>query len=179
MSDVSKSLRLLTKTERPWAICSHCLPKISNYEQIAQVTHQKWANCSFFWGNHRFAHFFAKTQWFPQKTNEKIPSPGIPSFLVSDLNESFMVTHFWWETWAICSHHSLKKRKWANHSFFQKTYKKRTMKNILVKFCWVNCLFFVSKRANEQFAQNKRAICSLAHLSWATWANCSHSLICH
>ena len=152
MSDVSKSLRLLTKTERPWAICSHCLPKISNYEQIAQVTHQKWANCSFFWGNHRFAHFFAKTQWFPQKTNEKIPSPGIPSFLVSDLNESFMVTHFWWETWAICSHHSLKKRKWANHSFFQKTYKKRThekhfsqiLLSKLLVFCdqkskWVIC----------------------------------------
>ena len=28
------------------------------------------------------------------------------SFLGSNLNESLMVAHFWWATWAICSHHS-------------------------------------------------------------------------
>ena len=49
MSDVSKLLRLLTKNEQPWAIYSDPSPKMSNHERIAQVTHQKWANCSLFW----------------------------------------------------------------------------------------------------------------------------------
>ena len=92
VSDVSESLRLLTKNER-------C-------ERIAQVAHQKWATMSdllrslnknerpwanpsgrsrkneriseslFFWANPSFAHFFAKNEWFAQKTNERIPSPG-------------------------------------------------------------------------------------------------------
>ena len=44
MSDVSESLRSLTKNERPWAICSHCSEEMSDCERIAQVTHQKWAN---------------------------------------------------------------------------------------------------------------------------------------
>ena len=92
VSDVSESLRSLTKNER-------C-------EQIAQDTHQKWAtmsdsltslrgnerswaNCSgyspkmskwmkrsFFWANHSFAHFWAENKRFTQKTDEQIPSPG-------------------------------------------------------------------------------------------------------
>ena len=71
------------------------------------------------------------------------------SFLVSELSELLTVTHFWWATWAICSHHSLKKRKWANHSFFSKNLQK---KNILVKFCWANSFFCELK--------SKWAICS-------------------
>ena len=89
MSDVSESLRSLTKNER-------C-------EQIAQVAHQKWAICSgplrgnerlwanrsgrspkmsewvnrsFFWVNRSFAHFWAKHERFARKTDERIPSPG-------------------------------------------------------------------------------------------------------
>ena len=63
MSDVSESLKLLTKNKQPWGIHSHPLPKMSDHEQIAQVTHQNWANHLFFWGNHLFALFFAKTKW--------------------------------------------------------------------------------------------------------------------
>ena len=37
----SESLRLLTKSEQPWAICASRPPKISNCEQIIQVTCQK------------------------------------------------------------------------------------------------------------------------------------------
>ena len=48
MSDVSESLRLLTKNE--WC------------EQIAQVAHQKWAN-------ERITRFFEQ---FAQKTDEQI-----------------------------------------------------------------------------------------------------------
>ena len=48
MSAVSESLRSLTKNERPWVILSCRSEKMSDREQIAQVTHQKWVNCSFF-----------------------------------------------------------------------------------------------------------------------------------
>ena len=101
--------------------------------------------------------------------------------------------HFWWETWAIHSHRSLKKRDWANRSFFYKTYKKCTRnvpKNtILVKFFWSNCSFFVSERANERFAKKKlihsfivinlSESLTVALLSWTTWAIPSWSLFWH
>ena len=48
---------------------------------------------------------------------------AIRSFLVSDLCKSLL--HFWWATWAIHLHRSLKKREWANL-----TYKKCTKKTI-------------------------------------------------
>ena len=51
MSDVSQSLRSLTKNERPWAIRSGRSEEMSDREQIAQVAHQKWAN-------EWIAHFF-------------------------------------------------------------------------------------------------------------------------
>ena len=51
MSDVSKSLRSLTKNELPWAIRSGRSDEMSDCEQIAQVAHQKWAN-------EWIAHFF-------------------------------------------------------------------------------------------------------------------------
>ena len=41
MSDVSESLRLLTKNEQPWAIRSGPSEEMSDSEQIAQVAHQK------------------------------------------------------------------------------------------------------------------------------------------
>ena len=77
MSDVSKSLRLLTINKR-------C-------ERTAQVAHQqwgmwanhsgrspkmsKWANRLFFWANGSFTNFFAKNERLAQKTDEQIPSP--------------------------------------------------------------------------------------------------------
>ena len=83
MSDVSdslRSLRSLTKNERPWVIRSGCSLKMSEHERIAQVAHQKWknerANWSFFWANRSFAHIVAKSQRFAQKTDERIPNPG-------------------------------------------------------------------------------------------------------
>ena len=61
MSDL---LRSLTKNKQPWANRSGRSPKMS-----------EWANRSFFWANRSFAHFFAKNEWFAQKTDERIPSP--------------------------------------------------------------------------------------------------------
>ena len=72
MSDVSESLRLLTKNEQPWAIRSGSSPKMSDHEIIAQVAHQKWAN-------ERIAHlliFSQKNEHFAQQTDEQIPGPG-------------------------------------------------------------------------------------------------------
>ena len=46
ISDVSESLRSLTKNEQWWAICSGFSPKMSDVEQFAQVAHQKWATMS-------------------------------------------------------------------------------------------------------------------------------------
>ena len=49
---------------------------------------------------------------------------------------------------------------------------------ILVNFFLANCSFFVSKKANEQFAQKKSNLLIHSFIMWATWANCSWSLIC-
>ena len=109
----------------------------------------------------------------------------VRSFLVNDLSDLLMVAHFWWATWAICSHHSflvshpivlltyLIKKEGMSKSLVKKNVPKNT---ILVKFFWANWSFFVSERANERFAQKKERF---AHLSWTTWANHSRSLISH
>ena len=78
MSDVSESLKSLTKNQRPWAICSHRSEELSDHERIAQVAHQKWgmSESLFFWANCSFAHFWAKHERFARKTDERIPSPA-------------------------------------------------------------------------------------------------------
>ena len=85
-----------------------------------------WANRLFLPKNERMSNllkitsnsliFGERLEWFAHGR----------SFLVSDLSESLIfgeqpeqIAHFWWATWAICSHHSPKKREWANHSFFK------------------------------------------------------------
>ena len=65
MSQVSKSLRSLTKNEQPWAIRSGYSEEMSDHERIAQVAHQKLAN-------EWIAHFFqqmAHLLIFGQKTS--------------------------------------------------------------------------------------------------------------
>ena len=54
LSEVSESLRLLRTNERPQAICSGRSEGMSDREQIAQVTDQKWVN-------ERIAHFLNKS----------------------------------------------------------------------------------------------------------------------
>ena len=84
-----------------------------------------------------------------------------------------MVAHFWWASWEIRSHRSflvsdlsnlltsLIKNEGLSESL---VYKKKCTKNvpknmILVKKNLSESLVFVIKRANERFAQKKRAIC--------------------
>ena len=73
---MSNSLRLLRGNEQSWANCSGCSPKIS-----------KWVNCSFFWANRSFAHFWTQNERFAWKSNERIPSPG--SHHSEEMSESF------------------------------------------------------------------------------------------
>ena len=95
MSDVSKSLRSLTKNERceriaqvahqkwaMWANRSGCSPKMSDHERLAQVAHQKWATLSkslrSLTKNERIAHFFeqsAHSLIFSQKTSDALRNP--------------------------------------------------------------------------------------------------------
>ena len=71
VSDVSESLRSLTKNERPWAIRSGRSEEMSDHEQITQVAHQKWAK-------EWIAHFFkriANSLIFGQKTSDLLGKP--------------------------------------------------------------------------------------------------------
>ena len=84
--------RIAQVAHRKWVLYANRSghsPKMSDHEQFTQVAHQKWANrsgcspkkrdwvnCSFFWANRSFAHFFAKIERFARKTDEQIPSPA-------------------------------------------------------------------------------------------------------
>ena len=81
VSDVSKSLRLLTKNVRceqiaqvahqKWAIRSGRLEEMSDCERITQVAHQKWANE---WISH-FFEWIAHLLIFGQKTSDSLGKP--------------------------------------------------------------------------------------------------------
>ena len=78
---------------------------------------------SVFWANRSFFAKYKQMSDFLKKTRDSL----IISFLVNNLSHSLMVAHFWWATWVIQSHCSLKKRDWANRLFkknVQKTYQK-------------------------------------------------------
>ena len=67
MSDVSISLRSLTKNERQWAIHSGHSPKVS--ESLIFLSE------SLIWS--LFHHLLAKNKQFTKKTKERIPNPGV------------------------------------------------------------------------------------------------------
>ena len=116
-----------------------------------------------------------------------------------------MVAHFWWVTWAISSlclegmsksyvFLNLKKQKkrkntilfkffWVNH-YIVFCEQKRKMSNSLKITEWFAHLLFYAEQL-EQIAHIRSFVMSglsnlltVAHLSWATWANRSHLLIC-
>ena len=55
-----------------WAYHSGHSQKMSDNERFTQVTHQKWANRSFFWVNHSFDHY-SIICW--QKTSNSLRKP--------------------------------------------------------------------------------------------------------
>ena len=93
VSDVSESLRLLTKIERCERIpeVTH-QKKMSDHERFANgrseemseirskslrslTINERMSEYSFFLANCSFAHFWAKNERFAWKTDERIPSP--------------------------------------------------------------------------------------------------------
>ena len=140
---------------------------------------------------HRFSEWIALFLWKNERMRDSFKKRAIHSFLVSDLSidngrtflvsnlsKSLMVAHFYWATWAICSHRSLlvsdlsnlltslikKRNEW--NTFFLRT--RNVPKNtILVKFFWVYCSFIKSDLSKSLI---------VAHLSPAAWAICSRSL---
>ena len=114
------------------------------------------------------------------------------SFLVSDLSKALMVVHFWWVNWAICSHHSWKKREWACESLgLKKTYQKIKFQSNFLSESLI--LLFIMSNLGESLICHERpeqfAHChsfnmsdlidslTVPHLSCAIWANRSQSLI--
>ena len=142
-------------------------------EQIARFFRQKLVNELFAQKNKQFAH----------------------SLIFGERPEQ--IAHFWWATWAICSHSSLKKREWANR-LFKKKHTKNVPKN---KFCQIFERFAnlpIYHEQSERIAHGRSFVMSdcerfthgrsfdmsnlsdwltVTHLSWAIWANCSQLLI--
>ena len=85
MSDVSESLRLLTKNEQPWAIRSGRSEEMSDVsESLISLTKNEpmsklliflsellifLSKSLIFWANRSFAHFWTKNERFAQKTD--------------------------------------------------------------------------------------------------------------
>ena len=144
-------------TQKKWVICSGCSFVMSNLCNSFSVTHFLWVT----WANHsrllifgewpeRFAHLLIFGEWPEHFAHGR-------SFLVNDLSESLHGCSFLVSDQSDSLTSLFKKREWALVCFFKRT--KSVPKNmVLVK------TFFANR--------------SFAHLSWATWANRSRSLIC-
>ena len=114
---------------------------------------------SVFWANRSF---FAKNEWIMIRWAICSKKERFTHLLILGKQPERVthIAHFWWATWVISLHCSLKKREWANRCFLkslQTMYKKTYQKYDLSQIFWANHSFFVSERANERFAQkNKR-----------------------
>ena len=91
ISNVSKSLRLLTKREQcewiaqvahqKWVTMNNSLRSLRGNERSwanrsgRSPKMIKWVNRLFFWANRSFAHFWAKNERFARKTDDRMPTP--------------------------------------------------------------------------------------------------------
>ena len=136
VSDVSESLRLLTKNERiaqvthqKWETMSDLLTLLRGNERWwanrsgHSLKMSKWVNHWFFWANRSFAHFGQKTSDLLRKSMIEFPA----LLIFSERPEQFAhIAHFWWVSFAFRSYRSPKKMEWANPLFFF-TYIKHTV----------------------------------------------------
>ena len=126
---------------------------------------------------------FAKKKW----ANERFAQKVSDSLMFGKRSErSLTIVHSFWATWAnrsrslICPERlerfaHFAQKEWA---FLKKNFQKM-WKRTKIRFFQIflsELFIFFSKREHERFAQKTERF---AHLSWATWANRSHSLICH
>ena len=100
VSNVSESLRSLTKNEWPWASHSGRSEEMRNRERIAQVAHQKWVN-------EQIARFFeqiAHSLIFSQKrtTSLRKPMSEFPALHISEQAHTFFfvsyTVHVQWQS---------------------------------------------------------------------------------
>ena len=135
-----------------------------------------------FWANNSFFAKKLANEQFTQKTSDLL----IHSFFVSDLSDLLMVAHFWWATWAICSHRSflvsdlsdsltsLTKKEGmsklliflTNLAYIKHT-KKIRFQIFLANIFWANRSFVLSDLSD---------LLTVTHLSWVIWVNRSQSL---
>ena len=118
-----------------------------------------------------FAHSFSsKLSVFCKKSERPEQFTHGCWFLVCHLSKSLTVAHFWWATWAIHSHGSLKKRERANFKKLIKNSQKHTKKYDFIKkkFEGIARFLWAKEQKNDWFA----------HSSWATWVIRSWPLIC-
>ena len=95
-------------------------------------------------------------KWANEQFVQKVSDSLICSFLVSNLCD--LLT--------------------SPHSFFFFNCKKTYKNTILFEFFWAKARF-CEQKSECAIHSKKQDIRSFAHLSWVTWANCSHLLICH
>ena len=98
------------------------------------------------------------------------------------------ITYFWWATGAICSHRSIKKEGmsklllyfiqifWANRSFFVSKRVKERMSDLLRKNKQFAHSLIYHERPAHFSMSNLSDLLTVAHLSWAIWANRSFDL---
>ena len=164
--------------------------EICMFWKTVKSTVTRVGNFAVFWPNRSFLAKKWANEWFNKK-NERFTY----SLIFGEQPERLAhIVHFWWATWAIRSHCSLKNREWVNHSFF----KKLTVHKIIQKayqkynfnqfFEWINRFLwgkeewairsFIYHEQPEQIAHSRSFFMSdlsdwltVAHLSWAIWAN--------
>ena len=132
MSYVSESLRSLTKNEWPWAIHSHRSPKMSK----SLIFFRESLICSLFRKNRAIP---LENRWVNSQPCNLLFFGERPELITH--GHSFLVSNL---SYLLISR--IKKEEMSKSLvFFQKTYKKSTKKNILVKFCWANRSFLWAK----------------------------------
>ena len=114
-----------------------------------------------------FAHWFSEKIAYCLRKNEQMSNSLKKNTICS-------FAHFWWATWVICSHRSLKKGEWANRSFFLRS------KNL--PKIWFKSPFFgrvahslIYHERPERIAHGRSFYLSdlseWAHERWAIWVN--------
>ena len=146
-----------------WANYSGCTPKMSKL--------QGWEFAH--WFSEGITRFLRKTDQisnFLKKTSNLLIFGEWPerfaygcSFLVKDVSELLMVAHFWWATWAACSHCSFLVR--ALSDSLTSLIKQRNEKIAL----------FLNKK-NKKYYFSQFFFMWIAHLSRAIWANRSFDM---
>ena len=147
MSYVSESLRLLTKNERPWAICAGRSEEMSDCEQIAQIANQKWANEWIANFLERIAHSLI----FGQKTRDSLGKP-MSEFPALWFFELYLELFLWWSESLSYIYPLMRKRSFENKSEDMQLLRKIAVKCLKASlFSAKTCPITQKRQQIEQF----------------------------